>query len=119
MIDNAVFMSCYSLQTINIPNVTSIGQDAFVSCYSLSSINLPALTSLGSGAFRMCSSLENVSEFNTNDVEITITKEIILKKNNQKVFLLLYNNFKLIGLFKNISSITERSGFNVFEKYVK
>ena len=39
---------------------------------------------------------------------------MILKKNNQKVFLLLYNNFKLIGLFKNISQAfdsNERLGY--------
>lgn len=39
------------LETVDLPNATSIGNNAFVSCSALTSINLPKVTRIGSNAF--------------------------------------------------------------------
>lgn len=43
-IDNRAFYDCFSLASINIPNVTSLGYYAFNSCYSLTSIDISNVT---------------------------------------------------------------------------
>ena len=58
--DNA-FQSCSSLQTANLPNCSSIGSNAFQSCSSLQSIDLPMCSYVGGSAFQSCSSLTSVN----------------------------------------------------------
>ncbi len=48
-------------QTIDIPNVTTIGYNAFYRCKSLTSIDLRGVTSLGARSFRECSALRSVT----------------------------------------------------------
>lgn len=57
------FISCYSLQIINIPNgVTSIADISSISCYSLQSVNIPnGVTSIGQQTFYNCHSLRSIS----------------------------------------------------------
>ena len=56
-IGNYTFYSCTSLTSIDLPNVTSIGDSAFSGCTSLTSIDLPKVTSIGNYAFSSCSKL--------------------------------------------------------------
>ena len=54
------FALCTSLSSIYLPNCTSIGENAFALCTSLSSIYLPNCTKVGSSAFKNCKSLQIV-----------------------------------------------------------
>ena len=56
VICDGAFSSCYSLQSITIPNsVTSIGDEAFSWCKSLQSVTIQnSVTSIGDGAFSGC-----------------------------------------------------------------
>ena len=62
-IENAAFLGCTSLISVNIPNsVTSIGQQAFDGCSSLTSITIPSsVESIGKGAFWGHTSLESIT----------------------------------------------------------
>ncbi len=62
-----VFQNCTSLKSINLNNLTVIGNCAFDNCVSLKEVNLPKVsgTSLGWGAFRGCTSLSKV-DFGNN-----------------------------------------------------
>ena len=63
VICDGAFSSCYSLQSITIPNsVTNIGDYAFGSCKSLQSVTIPnSVTSIGDEAFSWCKSLQSVT----------------------------------------------------------
>ena len=60
-IEAYAFVSCVSLETVNLHSATSIGSGAFSSCHSLATVNLHSATSIGSGAFSSCVSLETVN----------------------------------------------------------
>lgn len=49
------------LQTVYLPNCTSVGEQAFALCYSLSSIYLPNVETIGSYAFNGCSRLTSLN----------------------------------------------------------
>ena len=63
VICDGAFSSCYSLQSITIPNsVKSIGDEAFCHCGSLQSVTIPnSVTSLGYHAFEQCKSLQSIT----------------------------------------------------------
>ena len=48
------------LTTIDLPECTSIGEQAFDSCTSLTTVNLPKCTSIGDYAFGSCASLTTI-----------------------------------------------------------
>ena len=52
--------ACPSLRTVNLPNVTSIGNQVFESCNSLTSIDLPNVISIGNYTFNGCTSLTKI-----------------------------------------------------------
>ena len=52
------FTSCYSLQTVDIQNCTTIYRQGFAYCSSLSYINIPNCISLSGEAFRRCTNLQ-------------------------------------------------------------
>lgn len=60
---NYVFVSCTSLEQVNIPeSVTSIGMSVFNKCTALQNIVIPdSVTSLGESVFYGCTSLKNVT----------------------------------------------------------
>lgn len=58
---NSAFYNCYSLHTIEYPEVYFIGQDAFYNCSNLRSINLPHCSRIGNQAFYNCIALSYVS----------------------------------------------------------
>ena len=50
-----------TIQTVNLPYATSVGQGAFQNCSSLSQVNLPVCSYIGSYTFQSCSSLSQIS----------------------------------------------------------
>ena len=60
-IGDFAFARISALESINIPNVTSIGASAFSDCSKLKNIKIPnSVTSIGTYAFNNCSSIEAV-----------------------------------------------------------
>ena len=60
-INNGIFQDCYKLSTITIPStVTTIGAYAFSGC-AITSINIPNVTIIGEKAFYGCNSLTSVT----------------------------------------------------------
>lgn len=64
-----VFEKDNYLQTVNLPNCISVGENAFASCYNLSSIYLPNVKIIGSSAFYGCGSLTSLDLPNVETVE--------------------------------------------------
>ena len=60
-IGNYAFQSCSGLTSVSFPNAKSIGESAFQSCSGLTSVSFPNATSIGEYAFRSCSSLTEAS----------------------------------------------------------
>jgi hypothetical protein len=56
-IGNYAFDQCTSLKTVNIPRVQTIGTAAFWQCTSLTTLYIPEVTSIGHEAFEQCTSL--------------------------------------------------------------
>lgn len=57
--DDIVGSFGYSFTSIELPNATSIGEEAFVGC-EVQTVNLPNVSSVGNGAFTSCSNLGTV-----------------------------------------------------------
>ena len=55
------FYNNKTIQTVNLPYATSVGNDAFQNCSSLSQVSLPICSYIGDSAFQNCSSLSQVS----------------------------------------------------------
>ena len=51
---------CYSLNSINLPNVQTIEEYAFFNCDNLTDITIPAVTYIGNFAFGNCPRLKNI-----------------------------------------------------------
>ena len=58
---SSAFQNNKTIQTVNLPYATTVGDYAFQSCYSLSQVDLPMCSSIGGYAFQSCSSLNQVS----------------------------------------------------------
>ena len=56
-----VFEKDNYLQTVNLPNCISVGENAFAFCSNLSSVYLPNCEYIGSSVFYICSSLTQVN----------------------------------------------------------
>lgn len=56
MIKKYIFRDC-SIESVSMPNVTRIRDDAFSQCSRLTSVNFPACTQLDNNVFYQCSSL--------------------------------------------------------------
>lgn len=52
------FYHSISLERVDLPNVTSVGDNAFDWCLNMTSANMPKVTTLGANAFKACSKLE-------------------------------------------------------------
>lgn len=55
------FSNCFSLNYVNIPNCTYIGEACFSLCSSLSEINLPNVSFIGNYAFWGCQALSKIT----------------------------------------------------------
>jgi hypothetical protein len=71
-IGNSAFQECSALTSVNIPNVTSIGENAFASS-GLTSIDIPKVTSLGGSAFNRCMKLVSVNLPNVTSLDSSST----------------------------------------------
>lgn len=83
---------CY-LESIELPNITSIGGSAFSGCYALKNVDLSNITSIGSSAFYGCSSLTSIN-LNPNLTKLeanaftgctSLTGELIIPKTITKL----------------------------------
>lgn len=59
---------CHSLEQVDVPSVTVIGNRVFYQCESLVSINAPLVDTIGEYAFYMCSSLQSVTLDNVTQI---------------------------------------------------
>ena len=55
------FKNNKTIQTVNLPYATSVGNSAFYFCSLLAQVNLPMCSYIGNGAFFYCTSLTQVS----------------------------------------------------------
>ena len=58
---SGIFQYNTTIQTVNLPYATSVGDYAFLHCTSLSQVNLPVCGEIGKGALENCSSLSQIS----------------------------------------------------------
>lgn len=49
------------ITSVDLPNVTIVGNDAFCECFNLTSVSLPLATTIGDNAFEMCTNLATLS----------------------------------------------------------
>lgn len=59
-ITNYSFYNMPLLESVDLPNVTTVGGNAFMNCYKLHTVNLPKVTSLANYVFQGCSSIEKI-----------------------------------------------------------
>ena len=67
-VDDGAFSWCDKLTTVNFPKVKVIGEEAFKGCTSLKNIEMPNLTKIGDSAFQNCSSIERISLKKTKEI---------------------------------------------------
>ena len=60
-VGNSAFQGCASLTQVSLPVCSYIGNSAFLVCYSLSQVSLPMCSYIGSSAFYGCHPLSQVS----------------------------------------------------------
>ena len=58
---SSVFKNNKTIQTVNLPYATTVGNDAFQKCSSLTQVSLPMCSYIGNTAFFGCNSLSQVS----------------------------------------------------------
>lgn len=51
------FLGCLSLNIVDLPECTIVGDDAFKNCVNLQYVNLPSCTAISTGAFAFCRNL--------------------------------------------------------------
>lgn len=67
-IGEGAFANCPALTRINLPNATSIGNSAFFGCSTLTSINLPNAMSIDNSAFANCLALTSINLPNATSI---------------------------------------------------
>ena len=72
-IGESAFFNCTGLKSVNLPLVTTIGDYAFHCCSALVTIDLPLVTSIGDCAFDCCSALNSIK----------LTRDLSLQIGNQ------------------------------------
>ena len=61
VVNDNTFSNCYSLQTVILPNVTSVGISGFDSCNNLITVDLSKTITIESNAFSFCQNLSSIS----------------------------------------------------------
>lgn len=57
---SSVFQNNQTIQTVNLPYATSVGNEAFASCYGLNQFSLPMCSYIGDSAFYVCRPISQV-----------------------------------------------------------
>ena len=60
-VGNRAFQNCNKLSQVNLPMCKTIGDNAFYTCRSLSQVSLPVCSTIGWYAFQNCNSLSQIS----------------------------------------------------------
>lgn len=61
-LNTCAFLDCASLTSVDLNNVTTLGQEVFNRCTALTEIDLPeTLTSIGNSSFQGCSALKSIT----------------------------------------------------------
>lgn len=60
--------SCASLQSVNLPVVTTLGNNSFQNCENLVTVNIPNISTLGTYSFANCKKLENLDISNITTI---------------------------------------------------
>ena len=114
------FYNNKTIQTVNLPYATSVGNDAFQNCSSLSQVSLPVCEYIGSSAFRVCTSLTQISlpmcnhiggEAFTNCYSLN---QVNLSKCKNIVNYAFYNCSSLSIITIGYSGVCRLGGSNVF-----
>ena len=92
-----VFEKDSYLQTVNLPNCTSVGENAFADCSNLTTVSLPECKTIGSDAFSGCRNLQNINIENClflsgNVFSDTKISEINLQFGNEILLIKAYLN---------------------------
>ena len=99
-LESGAFKGCKKLESIIMPNVTSIPDDAFKGCVNLKDINLDNCISIGENAFENCKNIKQITLSNCEKigsnafadckglsrVNITIESDTICELGNDNVF---------------------------------
>lgn len=64
------------LESVDLPNATSIGEGAFSGCSALTSVDLPNATSIGESAFDLCPALTSINLPNATSIGENVFKDI-------------------------------------------
>ena len=62
------FYACTTLESVDLPNATIIGENAFYQCYALTSVNMPSLTDITIYSFANCTSLPSIQLPSANGI---------------------------------------------------
>ena len=94
----SAFYYCEKLETVDIPNVTSILGGAFENCSNLKKLNAPKVESINSGAFYNCGSLKFADFSNVTYIGPSAFENCTsLLKKNQKILPLILPKATIIG----------------------
>ena len=116
-IGERAFMYCMGLQTVTLgDNVTEIPTEAFSTCSSLTTINLSHVTKIGDNSFRSCFSLTNIDLDNIKEVASSgfygcssLTSIDLSSIETIGDFAFYLNNLSSIRLGSNLLSVGERA----------
>jgi hypothetical protein len=98
MIYNNAFQYCYSLTTVNFPNVGTIHSKAFADCNNLQTTNFSAVKTINNNAFEFCRSVQTLSfpvvskicsavfSHCTNLISLFLTGSIVCTLSNSNAF---------------------------------
>lgn len=109
IVDDGAFQNCSSLSSINLSNVTSIGEYAFQNCTSLNEVSINKVKAVSNYAFQNCSNLLNISFDNATSIgNYAFQNCAILNKVN-------LNKITIVGeyAFQNCSNLLEIDFTNV------
>lgn len=66
---NSAFNDCSALTTVKLEKVSNIGNSAFYNCTALTSVTIPEATVIGSNAFNTCSALTSIKLPKATNIE--------------------------------------------------
>ena len=107
----AIFFNCINLKTVSLSKLKAVELKDFYGCSSLEYVNLPAVTSIGDYGFAFCT---NLTGFNIGETLETIGNGVFGKCSNLKTFTVDANNANFytdgLGLYSKDSLVSFASG---------